>query len=426
MIPDLAGVAARFGTPTYLYDRADVRRGYAALRRALPDPSVVYYSVKANPHPDLAGALARAGSRAEVSSVGEVEAAVAAGFAPADILMTGPGKSASDLASALAAGVRRFSVDSPVDLARLGDLAERWGAVVSCLLRVNADDAVPGMGLSMTGTASAFGADASWVLREPERFVGHAGARVVGLHLYMGTNIGELETLLAQFETSVRLARRLRDALGVPFQEVDLGGGFGAPYARSGDRPLFDRLAARLEPTLDEQLPGWRERRPLLAFESGRYLMGGCGWLIAGVVDVKVSKNRTFVVLDSGINHLGGMSGLRRVPRIVPDLLLGPDGTERPPVEDCAVVGPLCTPLDAWSQGVTLPRLDPGDVVAVPTVGAYGLTAGLLAFLGHRPPLEVVVDSDDADAAGGRGLGAPVSVSRLALVRGFEAGNAAA
>jgi diaminopimelate decarboxylase len=402
----LLRIAGTVGTPAYVYDVADVRRAHADLRAALPDRARLYYSLKANPHPAVAGTLAGLGCDTEVASAGEVGAALAAGFAPDAVLMTGPAKSTVDLDVALRCGVRRFSVDSPADLRRVGRYAEGYGVEVSCLIRVNADRAVPGMGLSMTGVASQFGADASWLLAQPGLFRSVGAARVDGLHLYMGTNIEDPDVLYGQFATSVRLAGALRRALGEPLPEVDLGGGFGMPYARRGDRPSYSAVGASLEPLYDSELPGWRDGSVRLAFESGRYLAGGCGTLVSRVVDVKPSKGRTFVLLDTGINHLGGMSGLRRVPRIVPDLVPLDGGTVDGWLDNCVVAGPLCTPLDTWSQGVRLPRLRPGDLVAVPNVGAYGLTASLLAFLGHPPPVEVVVDG-----------GAPVAASRLQLTR---------
>lgn len=410
-LADLPDLVRRHGTPLYVYDVADLRRAHADLREAIGAGSTLYYALKANPHPLVAGELARLGCGCEVASAGEVGLALSAGFAAADILFTGPAKSDADLDAALTAGVRRFSVDSPADLRRLGRAAADYGVTLSCLLRVNADRAVPGMGLTMTGTASQFGADASWVTSCPEAFASAGGARVTGLHLYMGTNIDDLEVLCAQFATSVALAGSLRRLLGGGLLDIDLGGGFGMPYARIGRRPSYRELAARLPPLCDRDLPGWREGLVRLAFESGRYLAGGCGVLVCQVIDVKVSKGRTFVLLDAGINQLGGMSGLRRVPRIVPDLLplAGAADAARGWIEDCVVAGPLCTPLDTWCQGVRLPRLRPGDLVATPNVGAYGLTASLVAFLGHGPAPEVVVDSDRP--------GEPPRASRLALVR---------
>lgn len=390
-------VAARFGTPVYLYDLQAVRDAHADLRAAVPAHADIYYSLKANPHPEVAAELARLGCHAEVSSQGEVDMAIGAGFTPARMLLTGPGKTADTVAHAMRRGLRAFSVDSPGDLARIGELAAAHGTAARCLLRVNADEPVPGLGLAMTGTASQFGADASWVTRQPELFRGAGAAQVTGLHLYMGTNIEDEEALLAQFRVASGIAARLSALFG-GFTEVDLGGGFGTPYARQGSRPRFGGLARQLAELLDGQLPGWRQRRPQVTFESGRYLVGSAGSLICRVIDVKVSKGVRFAVLDTGVNHLGGMMGLRRIPPIVPDLVSLP-GDGDGACEATTVTGPLCTPLDTLARGAYLPPLAAGQLVAIPNTGAYGLTASLIAFLGHPAPVEVVVDGDTIASA---------------------------
>lgn len=385
MIP--GDLAARFGTPCYVYDLDAVTAAHRDLRAVLPDPSTLYYSLKANPHPAVVRTLGTLGCRAEVSSDGEVDAALTAGIRPDAILLTGPGKSAAVLEHALRQGVTRFSVDSPADLRRVGDHAERHGTRAECLLRINADQAVAGTGLTMTGTASQFGADMSWVLAEPELFRGNRFAAVTGLHLYMGSNLVDEDALVRQFEIAVDVAARLTEHLGTP-REIDLGGGFGAPYARRGARPRFPGLKRRLTAVLDAGLPGWRGGAPLVTFESGRHLVADSGVLLTRVIDVKRSQGELFVVLDSGVNHLGGMSGLRRIPRVAPDVI--PAGGADDSVT-ATLVGPLCTPVDTLGRGVRMPSVRPGDLLVVPNVGAYGLTASLLAFLGHSPPAEVVV-----------------------------------
>ncbi|HEY1570406.1 MAG TPA: type III PLP-dependent enzyme [Pseudonocardiaceae bacterium] len=400
-----ADIADRFGTPAYVYELARVRAAEADLRAMVPEEASVYYSLKANPHPLVVGELARRGCLAEVSSLGETDTALRAGMPARRVLLTGPAKTSECLDHALSRGVRRMSVDSPTDLARVGAAAGRAGMDVECLLRVNADQPVPGMGLAMTGTASQFGADGTWVAEQPELFLGAGRARVTGLHLYMGTNITDEQTLLRQFETAATLAARLRARLG-DLTEVDLGGGFGTPYARIGDRPRWIGLRAGLTELLDRNLPGWRHGRPHVSFESGRYLTGDCGTLLCRVMDVKPSKEDVFTVLDGGINHLGGMVGLRRIPPISPTVQrVEPPSPDEPWVRT-TVVGPLCTPLDTFVRRVALPPHLPGDVLAVPNVGAYGLTASLLAFLGHPAPVEVVTDGGDV-----------LDVSRLHLTR---------
>lgn len=384
MTPDR--IADLFGTPAYVYDLAAVRTAHRDLRAALPAGVDLNYSLKANPHPDLVGALAALSCHPEVSSTGEVDNALAAGVDPARIRLTGPGKSAAMLDHALARGVRRFSVDSPTDLGRVGARAAAHGVTVSCQVRVNADEQVPRMGMTMTGVASQFGADASWIARTPEAFRRSGAAAVTGLHLYAGSNLPDEETVLRQFDTAVRAAAGLAP-LFPDLAEINLGGGFGAPYARAGERPPLTGLAARLAALLDARLPDWRAGRPAVSVESGRYLVGACGTLVSRIVDVKESKGRTFVVLDAGVNHLGGMSGLRRLLPVQPTVVSGPG-----PAVTATLVGPLCTPLDNLGRDVVLGRPRPGGLVTIPNVGAYGLTASLIAFLGHPAPVEVVVD----------------------------------
>jgi diaminopimelate decarboxylase len=389
-------------TPAYVYDLDQVRRAYRQLRAALPEPSRIYYSLKANPHPAIVATLTRLGCHAEVCSPGELTAALDADVPAGHILYTGPGKRDAEVAEAVKAGVSWFSVDSPLGRDQVVRAAAAAGEEVNCLLRINDQAPTVGQGLNMTGVASQFGADADWVSSQPASFRGG----LAGLHLYQGTQLPNEDALVASWRAALGTARRLSDALGAPPRLLNLGGGFPAPFARTGDLPRLPTLADRLADLLDECIPTWRDQRPLIAFESGRYLVATCGQLLTRVVDVKSSHGLPVVVLESGINHLGGLSGLRRLPPIVPDITAAP-GTGQPDVLHHAIIaGPLCTPLDSWARSAQLPAVHPGDLVRVPNVGAYGLSASLLAFLSHPVAREVVVDG-----------GAITDVSQLALVR---------
>ncbi|HEY0604761.1 MAG TPA: hypothetical protein VGD58_17720 [Herpetosiphonaceae bacterium] len=388
-----------YGSPAYIYDLAEVRAAYAALRQALPAESTLYYSLKANPHPAIVGELNRLGCQAEVSSVGELHSALTAGCAPERCLYTGPGKTLHEISYAFEQGTTCFSIDSPLDLRKVATVAQRMNTPAQVLLRVNPSESVPGLGLTMTGAPSQFGADADWIRRAPQEFAGGEWAQIVGFHIYMGTNIPRIETLLQTFAVATRLAVELADVLDIELQVVDLGGGFGHPFASSGERPDLSGLREPLEGLLDDWLPGWRDGRPHVAFESGRYLVGSCGTLGCTVQDVKESQGRPFVVLDSGIHHLGGMAGLRRVPRIGAELICADEAAADTPLHNAHIVGPLCTPLDHLAQGVDLPGLTPGTVVVVRNVGAYGLTGSLLGFLSREAPVEIVCDGEEIKEA---------------------------
>ncbi|NUP50319.1 MAG: type III PLP-dependent enzyme [Catenulispora sp.] len=422
-------IAARYGTPCFVYDLDEAAAACAGLLDALPTGSVLHYSLKANPHPAVAEVFARAGLRAEVSSTGELVAALAAGFAPASITYSGPAKTAGELDVAFRTGVRRFSVESHRDLLTVDAAASRAGTRADCLLRINADRPAGGTGLAMTGVSSKFGVDLQTVLKDPSPFLQTRSACICGLHLYMGTNLADEDALLDQFAIALDMCGELAAALDRTFDELDLGGGFGAPYAAPGPRPSFPTLRPRLEALLDQRAAGWRGGSPIVSFESGRHLVASCGTLLTTVVDVKESKGQRYVLLDSGVHHLGGLSGLRRLPAVQPEPvpLTGPaaeaaevyeasaasDASDARTVLDGEVfdgethlAGPLCTPADQWGRRRDLPRLRPGDLVAVPNTGAYGLTASLLGFLSYPIPVEVVVSG-----------GQPAAASRLTLTR---------
>ncbi|MEU0884347.1 type III PLP-dependent enzyme [Lentzea sp. NPDC005914] len=396
---------AELDTPAYVYDLSAVRESHALLRSFLPEPSTLYYSVKANPHPAVLTCLRQQGCRCEVSSVGELRSALSAGFPAAEILYTAPAKRDEDVRFAVASGIREFSADSPRALDQLDVIAREHGARLRVLLRVNAKSPVPGVGLPMTGVPSPFGADADWIDGSPEEFIGRDHIELTGLHLYLATNVGHEDNLVEQFEIAIRAAVRAQERLGFPLRVLDLGGGFGAPYAHVGELPRFPAMASRVEALLDEHFPRWRRGTPRIAFESGRYLTATCGRLVTRALEVKWSQGKRVVVFESGINHLGGMSGLRRVPAIAPDLVAG-DSVDDAAHEDAAAVGPLCTPLDSWTRAAALPDFQPGDVAVVPNVGAYGLSASLALFLSHPMPAEVITD-------GGRML----ESSRLSVTR---------
>ena len=390
----------KVGTSCYVYDLDDVLTAAEELRCAVPAGSQLYFSLKANPHPAVAGVLADAGFRAEVSSPGELDQARRAGFPAAEMIYTGPGKTEQDLRGAMSRGVRIFSCESIDDLRRLDGQEVRDGDPPHALLRINGMDSRNAGGLRMANTASQFGLtpdDLEHALAQVRT------VRVVGMHFYTISNAHDAQALINEHLFNLGAAHRLAGEFGIPLDLLDLGGGFASPYARPGKRPDYRTL----RPALEAEVARLGLTGTTLAFESGRFLVGGSGSLLTDVVDVKQNHSKTFVVLASGINHLGGMSGLRRLPpaSAVFENLTPPQGEPEP----LTLVGPLCTPADVLSATSSMPRPRIGDVLRVPNVGAYGLTASLVGFLGHDAPAEVATRAGEV-----------VTVSRLRLTREEE------
>lgn len=399
-------LATTYGTPMYLYWTDRVHLAASDLAMSLPKPARLYYSFKANPHPEIARVLRNANCRAEVSSAGELKVALVAGYVGADCLYSGPAKSMEEIAFAIDSGVRLFSVESAIDLGRVSAAATEFGAEVDCLLRIN-EVASGATGLRMTGSPSQFGIDLAHLAeiitsRRPN------GARIIGLHFFPISNAKNEESLLNEFRGSIRAAKRISDEFGIALQLLNLGGGFGAPYSRPGERPRYLMLRAGLEAALDDALPGWRVGAPEIIFESGRYLVADCGELVCSVMESKTSGDRQFTLLDSGVNHLGGMSGLGRLLSEARPKQIDTEATNR-----STFVGPLCTPIDILSRNVQERPLKAGDLVTFPNVGAYGLTASLVGFLSRDLPVEIVLNGEVV-----------LSATRLGLSRNIELNEA--
>ena len=374
----------RYGSPLYVYDLDEAERQARALFELLPKSAQVLYSVKANPIPELCAALKTAGCRVEIASPLELKVVLEAGFTPDQILCSGPGKTGPLVREMLAAGVTHFSCDSWYDLERLSDVASATKKPANALLRLQVSSAPTGS-VGVGAMQSHFGADPAEVLNGGAARVGALrGAELAGIHVYSGGQIQSADKLAGTFEYAINLAEEIAQS-GIPLRILDLGGGFPWPFGTS-DAPIdisalrekLERLNAQRRLTADAKL--W--------FESGRYLAASCGTLLSTVLDVKVANGKTYIILDTGMIHLGGMAGLGRIYRAVASLepLAGHNGE---PLQSADVMGPTDYALDFVTRDTSVPSLKPGDPVAIPNVGAYGLTASLVAFTGLPPPAEV-------------------------------------
>lgn len=380
--PALLQLVEDFATPLLVHDTAVLRRRAAGLQQVLPEGSTLLYSLKANPLAPVVAALQGAGCGSEVSSLGELATALGTGTPPGPVLYTGPGKSVEELRAAVNAGAI-LSCESAVEVARARDaLAPEPLRVV---LRIQPTSR-PAAGLSMAD-GRQFGFLEEEAVELCRRHDGDV--EVLGFHCYLGSQLATCEALLAAFGHTVDVVERVASACGIRLRIADLGGGFPWPYATPGDGPDLAPLAAGL----DHLVAPLRAQGADIWFESGRSLASPAGQLLTTVMDVKQRGGKTVVVVDAGVNILGGMSGLGRVlrPSTVLRNLSAPGGAEL----TADVVGPLCTPLDRLAVNTTIAAPAVGDLLCVENVGAYAATAALSAFLSRPAAVEVITDGDE-------------------------------
>lgn len=386
----LVALAQTHGTPFYLYDADLVRQRIALVRNAFNGLADVYFAVKANPNLALLKALVGAADGLDISSVGELEHSLAAGFSATSLSFAGPGKSASELQRAIEVGIGGISVESMRELQLCADLAEQLGCRPQVLLRVNPSRPNRAFGIKMGGRALQFGIDEA-ALPTACAFLRENAGRLdfSGVHIYAGSQAFDPVTLIEAVEDSLRIARQVQDDVGLVCRKINLGGGFG--ISQGGERKALDVVAVAegLSPMFEAFMAAQSGSCRLL-FELGRFLVADAGVYVTGVVSSKESIGKRFVVVDGGLHHHLAAAGTFGAALRTNFPLLN---VSRPkaPVERCSIAGPSCNPTDLLGIDVELPRPEVGDLVAVQRSGSYGFTASPLLFLGRPTAVELVL-----------------------------------
>jgi diaminopimelate decarboxylase len=398
-------LAAHFGTPLYAFAAAVLDRRLAAVRHAFGRRVQILYSIKANPSLAVTKRLRAGGAGAEVASLGELHLALRAGHAAAELRFAGPGKTDAEIDAAVALGLGCFHAESADEVHAIADAARRHGRRTGVAVRVNLPQELGGARLRMGGRSSRFGVDEAQVPGLLRTIAVDPWLALRGLHVYGGTQCTEAAAFLRQASALVERAAAWERDLGLPLDELDLGGGFAVP-AHVGD-PTFDLAAAGAG--LQQLLAAHDRPGRTWLVELGRWLVAPAGVYLTRIVREKTSGGERHLVLDGGLHHCAAAAGLGTVLRRAPLLVAvaDPFATAASPV---TVGGPLCTPADQFADQMPLPPLRSGDLVAVLHAGAYGLSFSPTAFLSHATPAEVLVERGEARVV--RARGEPTDVLR--------------
>ena len=357
----MPAIAAAVGTPFYCYSAATLTRHYRVFEEAFSGlDHLICYAMKANSNQAVLATLAHLGAGADVVSEGELRRALAAGIAPDKILFSGVGKTAREMDFALAAGIACFNVESEPELASLSEIAEARGMRAPVSLRINPDvDAGTHEKISTGRKENKFGIPFGRARSVYAEAAARPGIRIAGIDMHIGSQITDLRPFDNAFALLSELVVELR-ADGHAIEHVDLGGGLGIPYRDDEAAPPLPAAYGDIVRKHMNKI-GCR-----VIFEPGRLIAGNAGILVTEVIYVKEGAARNFVVVDAAMNDL-----------IRPTLYdawhrIGPVRETRADEILCDVVGPVCETGDFLARGRSLPRPQPGDLLAVYSAGAYG------------------------------------------------------
>ena len=377
----LADVAAKAGTPCYVYSAATILANYRAYEDALQGvPHTVCYAMKANGNLAILRLLAQAGAGFDIVSGGELHRVLKAGGDPAKVVFSGVGKTAEEIDAALAAGIFAFNCESEPELALVDALAHRRGVQARVALRVNPDvDTATHAYISTGSLAHKFGIDIGEAEAVYERARQHTNLLLEGVSCHIGSQQFDFEPMLQAADRTLDLIARLR-AKGFSIRHVDLGGGLGVAYTPDDIAPNIGEFTA----TLRERVAGHDLH---LFLEPGRSIVGNAGVLLTRVLYRKKNGEKEFVVVDAAMNDLIRPALYDAHHEILP-LRAGPGGCSL----RADVVGPVCESGDFLAQDRQMPEVFPGDLLAVCTTGAYGFVQA--SNYNARPrPAEVLIEN---------------------------------
>ena len=363
LIMDLKRFSER-RTPFYSYDTQLLQQTLTAIRDAIADAPHfhVHYAVKACATPGILRLIAAAGLGADCVSGGEVERAADCGFAPADIVFAGVGKSDQEINSALRLGISCFNVESLPELEVINELAAAQGTVANVAFRINPNvDAHTHAKITTGLNENKFGLAMEDMLPAIRRAQELPAVKYVGLHFHIGSQI----TALDPFENMVQRVNELQnvlDAEGILTEWINVGGGLGVNYAEPEEDPIPD--FAGYFRVFKEKLalrPGQQ-----VHFELGRAVVAQCGSLICRVLYVKHGHEKDFVIVDAGMTDLmrPALYGSTHEARN----LSHPEA----PIARFDIVGPICESSDVFLSDYNLPSPQRGDLIAFKSAGAYG------------------------------------------------------
>ncbi len=377
----LSAIAQAVGTPVYVYSRATLTRHARVFREALDALPAKHlaFAVKSNPNLAVLKVLAGEGYGADVVSVGEMNRALAAGIAAADIVFSGVGKTAQEMRAALEAGLGQFNLESEEEGIELATIARGMGLTAQASLRVNPDvDAGTHAKISTGKAENKFGVAYDRAAGIYGRLSALEGLLMRGLAVHIGSQITNLEPSRAAFIKMGALMRAIRDQ-GVCVTHMDLGGGLGVPY-RAG-----------------EELPGPAEYGAMVAqvtrdwnvevqFEPGRVITGNSGVPLTRVIRVKPGVTCPFVVVDAAMNDLVRPAMYDAWHDFA---AVEPSGERM----SANIVGPICESSDTFAMGRDIDAVQAGDLAVFRTAGAYGATMANTYNSRALVP-EVMVDGD--------------------------------
>lgn len=353
-------VAQEYGTPAYVYSRAEIEENWQSYERAFADrPHLICYAVKANANLAVINILAKLGSGFDIVSSGELERVIAAGGDPGKTVFSGVGKRSDEIQRALEVGIKCFNVESLPELSLIDSIAGDLGVRAPISIRVNPDvDARTHPYISTGLKENKFGIDIEVAESVYMQAAAYENLDICGIDCHIGSQITTLAPYLDAITRVQLLVSRLA-AAGIRLRHLDIGGGLGICYQDERPPTPAEFVAAVAELVVEHDLE--------ILIEPGRSIVGNAGVLLTQLLYIKGNGDKNFAIVDAAMNDLIRPALYDAWQEILPvkQHTTGESGVS------FDVVGPVCETGDYLGLDRKL-AVSEGDLLAVCSVGAYG------------------------------------------------------
>lgn len=366
------------GTPVYIYSLKRAISNLHGIQSAFAElQPEIHYSAKANGNLTVLRAIIEAGAGVDAVSAGEIHKALVAGAKAENIVFAGVGKTPKELAYAIEQGVGWINVENVSELQLMNDIVAKMGRpAMRVALRLNPDIPANTHRYIATGHKGAkFGLSVETV----RDTLGHRDAyphiNIEAIHIHIGSQLHDTQATQQAIEVVLELIAPYPD-----IRTINIGGGLGVAYSPEETVPSWESFAAALVPLLK----GYK-----VMLEPGRSIIADAGILVTSVLYTKQQAGQNFLITDASMAELIRPALYEAHHEIVP--VMQPPVNHADPYE---VVGPVCETTDVLGHQVSsLPKMQPGEWVAILTTGAYGMVMASNYNARPRPP-EVVVQED--------------------------------
>ena len=371
-------LAKEYGTPLYVYSKAALLHAFQGYQQGLEGiPHLIAFAVKANGNLSILKLLGEKGAGADLTSGGEMHSALKAGIPTEKLVFSGVGKSDTEIRDAVEAGVLMLNIESEPELDNIQAIAASLGKTANIAVRVNPNiDAKTHPKISTGLKEHKFGVPAERAVALYERAAAMPNIYIRGIAAHVGSSLPDTEPLLHAVEKLLDFKAQLQ-AKGIKITHFDVGGGLGIQY-QNENQETPNQYAGKLRDRL-------KDEGVTLVVEPGRSIVGNASVLAAQILYVKRTDDRTFVVVDAGMNDLARPAIYGAYHEIVP--VNHADGA----AETVDVVGPVCESSDVFGKQRVLPNCERGQYLAMCSAGAYGYAMASY-YNGRVRPAEVLVD----------------------------------